>query len=90
MITNRDEIVQQFASGILQRLPARTYVTGAVIDEAFQEALQDAISGVLAGLEDSVQADLYARIVSGLEQGVGTLASLIVYEVRATNLWSAI
>lgn len=92
-IRNRDSIVKQFTTGIVQRLPARQYVRQdehTPPDESYQGALQEAISGVLAGLEDAAQADLYARIVSGLEQGSGTLASLIEYEVRATDLWSAI
>lgn len=93
-IRNRDDIVNQFTNGILQRLPAREYVPAYgmldVPDEAYQEALQEAIAGVLAGLEDDKQADLYARIVSGLEQQVAPVGALIQYEVRATQLWSAI
>lgn len=94
--TSREHAVQQFATGILQRVadawvPTAVYATPCPqLRFEFEEALQNAISGVLAGLDDDKQADLYARIVSGLEQGVGTLGALIVYEVRATQLWSAL
>lgn len=91
--TSREHAVQQFATGIIQRLPARPYVRAFDLDppdEAYQEALQNAISGVLAGLEDAAQADLYARIVSGLEQDVAPIGALVEYEVRATQLWSAL
>lgn len=92
-IRNRDDIVNQFTNGILQRLPARDYMPEIVLgipDESYHEALQEAIAGVLAGLEDDKQADLYARIVSGLEQQVAPVGALVQYEVRATQLWSAI
>lgn len=95
--TSREHAVQQFATGILQRLPVETLPPSAayvhippLIRYEFEEALQNAISGVLAGLEDAAQADLYARIVSGLEQGSGTLGAIVVYEVRATQLWKAL
>lgn len=92
--TSREHAVQQFATGIIQRLPARAYVTADArscgFDEEYQTALQEAISGVLAGLEDAAQADLYTRIVTGLEQDVAPIGALVEYEVRATQLWSAL
>lgn len=91
--TSREHAVQQFATGIIQRLPARAYVRAdehTPPDEAYQESLQNAIGGVLAGLEDAAQADLYTRIVTGLEQDVAPIGALVEYEVRATQLWSAL
>ena len=85
--TSREHAVQQFATGIVQRLPAYDYGLDVV---GYQEALQGAIGGVLSGLDDDKQADLYARIVSGLEQGVAPIGALVEYEVRATQLWSAL
>lgn len=92
--TSREHAVQQFATGIIQRLPARPYsrtdAHSAGPDDEYQEALQNAICGVLAGLEGAAQADLYARIVTGLEQDVAPIGALVEYEVRATQLWSAL
>lgn len=97
--TSREHAVQQFATGIIQRLPADMHGrrkatpyldTPPQVRYEWEEALQNAINGVLAGLEDELQADLYTRIISGLEQGVGTLGAIVVYEVRATQLWKAL
>ena len=85
--TSREHAVQQFTTGIVQRLPAHDYGLDVV---GYQAALQEAIGGVLAGLDDDKQADLYARIVSGLEQDVAPIGALVEYEVRATQLWSAL
>lgn len=91
--TSREHAVQQFATGIVQRLPVVPSDYAYPYEQVrweFETALQEAIGGVLAGLEDAAQADLYARIVSGLEQGVAPIGALVEYEVRATQLWSAL
>ena len=57
-------------------------------DSYFQSELQNAISAVLSDLTDEKQTDLYARILSGIEQGVGTTQSIIQYEVQRTKVYA--
>lgn len=52
----------------------------------FGEALQQSLSARLPGLRDERQADLYARIMSGVEQGVGTKLGLLEYEINRTHI----
>lgn len=52
----------------------------------FGEALQESLSARLPRLRDERQADLYARIMSGVEQGVGTKLGLLEYEINRTHI----
>lgn len=85
LVNTVTEAVERFAVAIINRTdrnPAH-----------FEETLQDAIAGVLHGLDDEKQADLYARIVEGNKlvlAGNALFPQLLRYELRRTNLWSAI